>query len=123
MNRAILNSAGKVGEKKTIVGCSRLAVCNQLHHYGNAHAMWDHKCYLPFGRGDSPAFTLAKAGTQFSDPTGMQSTVDLCYVKVTNRGLNLRPITASATSYHYTNTQHEAGNSQTARSVSTFKYN
>jgi len=35
------------------------------------------QCYLPPGRGDFPAFTPAKAGTRFSDPKGMQSSVDL----------------------------------------------
>jgi len=30
------------------------------------------QCYLPPGRGDIPAFTLAEAGTRFSDPGGMQ---------------------------------------------------
>jgi len=30
------------------------------------------QCYLPPGRGDFPAFTLAEAGTRFSDPEGMQ---------------------------------------------------
>ena len=30
------------------------------------------QCYLPPGSGDFPAFTPAKAGTQFSDPGGMQ---------------------------------------------------
>jgi len=28
--------------------------------------------YLPPGRGDTPAFTPAEAGTRFSDPGGMQ---------------------------------------------------
>jgi len=35
------------------------------------------QCYLPPGRGDIPVFTPAKAGTQFSDPGGMQCWVDL----------------------------------------------
>jgi len=35
------------------------------------------QCYLPPGSGDFPAFTPAKAGTQFSDPGGMQGWVDL----------------------------------------------
>ena len=30
------------------------------------------QCYLPPGRGDFPAFTLAEAGTRFSDPKGLQ---------------------------------------------------
>ena len=34
------------------------------------------QCYLPPGRGDIPAFTLAEAGTRFSDPRGMQGRVD-----------------------------------------------
>ena len=34
------------------------------------------QCYLPPGRGDIPAFTTAEAGTQFSDPRGMQGWVD-----------------------------------------------
>jgi len=33
-------------------------------------------CYLLPDRGDIPAFTPAKAGTQFSDPGGMQGWVD-----------------------------------------------
>ena len=37
------------------------------------------QCYLPPGRGDFPAFTPAKAGTQFSDPRGMQGWVDLSW--------------------------------------------
>jgi len=35
------------------------------------------QCYLPPGRGDIPAFTPAKADTRFSDPGGMQGSVDL----------------------------------------------
>ena len=35
------------------------------------------QCYLPPGRGDITAFTPAEAGTQFSDPGGMQGWVDL----------------------------------------------
>ena len=35
------------------------------------------QCYLPSGSGDFPAFTPAEAGTQFSDPVGMQGWVDL----------------------------------------------
>jgi len=35
------------------------------------------QCYLPPGRGESPAFTPAEAGTRFSDPGGMQGRVDL----------------------------------------------
>ena len=35
------------------------------------------QCYLPPGRGDFPALTWAKAGTQFSEPRGMQGWVDL----------------------------------------------
>jgi len=31
-----------------------------------------YQCYQPAGRGDFPAFTPAEAGTQFSDPEGMQ---------------------------------------------------
>ena len=33
--------------------------------------------YLPSGSSDFPTFTPAKAGTQFSDPGGMQGWVDL----------------------------------------------
>ena len=36
-----------------------------------------HKCYLPPGSGDFPAFTPAEAGTRFSDPGGMHGCVDL----------------------------------------------
>jgi len=35
------------------------------------------QCYLPFGRGDIPTFTPAKAGIRLSDPGGMQGWVDL----------------------------------------------
>ena len=35
------------------------------------------QCYLPPGSSDFPAFTPAKAGTQFSDPGAMQGWVDL----------------------------------------------
>ena len=38
--------------------------------------------YLPPGRGDIPAFTPAEAGTRFSDPGGMQGSVDLLVVGV-----------------------------------------
>ena len=40
-------------------------------HYGIT------QCYLPPGRGDIPALTPAEAGTQLSDPGGMQGRVDL----------------------------------------------
>ena len=33
------------------------------------------QCYLPLGRGDIPALTLAEAGTRFSDPGGMHGSV------------------------------------------------
>ena len=35
------------------------------------------QCYLPPSTGDIPALITAKAGTQFSDPEGMQSSIDL----------------------------------------------
>ena len=35
------------------------------------------QCYLPPGRDNIPAFTPAEAGTQLSDPGGMQGWVDL----------------------------------------------
>jgi len=35
------------------------------------------QCYLPPGRGYTPAFTPAEAGTRLSDPGGMQGWVDL----------------------------------------------
>ena len=35
------------------------------------------QCYLPPGRGDIPALIAAEAGTQLSDPEGMQGWVDL----------------------------------------------
>ena len=44
------------------------------------------QCYVPPGRYNTPAFTHSKAGTQFSNPGGMQGWVDLvnklhhCYV-------------------------------------------
>ena len=31
------------------------------------------QCYLPPGRGENPAFTLAEAGTRFSDPEGCKA--------------------------------------------------
>jgi len=34
----------------------------------------------------------AEAGTRFTNPGGMQGCVDLCYVKVTGRELNPRPV-------------------------------
>ena len=39
------------------------------------------QCYLPPDRGENPAFTPSRS--RFSDPGGMQSWVDLCYVKAT----------------------------------------
>jgi len=39
-----------------------------------------------------PTLPPAEAGTQFSDPGGMQGWVDLCYVKATGRELNPRPV-------------------------------
>jgi len=35
------------------------------------------QCYLPRDRDDIPAFTLAEAGTRFSDHGGMQGWADL----------------------------------------------
>jgi len=35
------------------------------------------QCYLPPGIGGIPTFTPAEAGTQFSDPGGMQDWVNL----------------------------------------------
>jgi len=35
------------------------------------------ECYIPSGSTDIPACTPAEAGTQFSDPGGMQGWVDL----------------------------------------------
>jgi len=43
------------------------------------------QCYLPPGRGDIPAFTASKAGTQFSDQGKMQGRVDpvcLLFIRV-----------------------------------------
>ena len=39
-----------------------------------------------------PPLPPAEAGTQFSDPGGMQGWVDLCYVNTTGRELNPRPV-------------------------------
>jgi len=39
-----------------------------------------------------PLLHPPEAGTQFSDPRGMQGWVDLCYVKVTGWELNPRPV-------------------------------
>ena len=50
------------------------------------------QCDLPPDRGENPAFTPAEAGTRFSEPGGMQSRVDLCYVKATCRELNPQPV-------------------------------
>ena len=38
---------------------------------------WITQCYLPPGRGDIPALTLAEAGTRLSDFGGMQGSADL----------------------------------------------
>jgi len=38
---------------------------------------WITQCYLLSDRGDIPVFTLAEAGTQLSDPGGMQGSVNL----------------------------------------------
>jgi len=56
------------GERKNI------AVCNQNHQTDTQnHIPYEiTQCYLPPGSSDFPAFTQAKAGTQFSDPRGMQ---------------------------------------------------
>ena len=48
-----------------------MAVSDSPHRYGNSHATWNHTV-LPAGRGDIPAVTPAEAGTQLSDPGGMQ---------------------------------------------------
>ena len=56
-----------------------IAVRNRNYHT----ATWNHmlygimQCYLPPGSGDFPAFTLAEAGTRFSDPGGTQGWNDL----------------------------------------------
>ena len=43
------------------------------------------QCYLPPSRGDIPAFTPAEAGTQLSDPGGMQGCADLVMVLMVER--------------------------------------
>jgi len=50
-----------------------IAICiNTYTATGNHLPYGITQCYLPPGRGDFPAFTLAEAGTRFSDPEGMQ---------------------------------------------------
>jgi len=56
-------------------GKSDIAVPNQNHHSttGNHTPYYEiTQCYLPPRTGDFPIFTPAEAGTQFSDPGGMQ---------------------------------------------------
>jgi len=61
---------------------NRCIVADTLPHcYAKVMSYGITQCYLPPGRGENPAFTPAKAGTQFSNPRGMQGWVDLCYVK------------------------------------------
>ena len=50
---------------------------NILLQRSTAHAYGITQCYLPPGRGDTPALTPAVAGTRLSDPGGMQGLVDL----------------------------------------------
>jgi len=45
------------------------------------------QCYLPFGSGRIPPLSPAESGTRVSDPKGMQSRVDLCYVKADRPGI------------------------------------
>jgi len=40
------------------------------------------QCYLPPGRADIPAFTLAEAGTRLSDPEGMQGLFGWLYTEM-----------------------------------------
>jgi len=51
-----------------------IAVRNRNHHTatGNHMPYGITQCYVPPGSGDFPAFITAEAGTQFSDPGGMQ---------------------------------------------------
>jgi len=44
---------------------------------GKSHAIRDHTVLTTPGSSDFRTFTLDKAGTQFSDPEGMQGWVDL----------------------------------------------
>jgi len=62
------------------VNVRSIAVCNQLHSYGNSHVIWDHTLLglhsVSPGRGDIPALTPltpAEAGTRFSDPGECQA--------------------------------------------------
>ena len=58
-----------------MVKYSNLAVC---HTATGTHMPYGiTQCYLPPGRGDIPAFTSAKADTQFNNPRWMQGWVDL----------------------------------------------
>jgi len=53
-------------------GKRSIAVHKTPHHYGNSLPYGITQCYLPPGRGDFPALTPAKAGTQLSNSRGMQ---------------------------------------------------
>ena len=53
------------------------AVCNKPHCYGSCMPYGITQCYLPPDSGEIPTFTQPiKAGSQFSDPGGMQGWVD-----------------------------------------------
>jgi len=53
---------------------------------GNSHAIWDH---TPDRGAPLPP---AEAGTQFSDPGGMQGWVDICYMKADRPGIEPQPV-------------------------------
>jgi len=56
---------------------SRSSSLSKSPHRYEKHAIWDYTVLPATGSGDFPTFTPAKAGTQFSDPRGMQSWVEL----------------------------------------------
>jgi len=60
-----------IHSNKVVYGYSSLQ-CNIATPLRELTCHTGSQCYLPPGRGDIPAFTPAKAGTQFSEPGGMQ---------------------------------------------------
>jgi len=62
---------------------------------GNSHAIWDHTEVR------IPLLPPAEAGTRFSDPRGMQSWVDLFYVKADWPGTEPRIVSHKSTSSQY----------------------
>jgi len=59
------------------------------------------QCYLPPGRGDFPAFTLAEAGTRFDDPGGCKAELTWVVV-ISHDSLPAKYAHLSHLSHHYT---------------------